>query len=194
MTLNFYTKNVNFSGNNGSGGGGGSVDVDNVTIKKNSSDQIYAVGLKQKNTSSSISVYYDWIGTLDQYNAGVASGTILPSWKCFITDDTIETGGSNILVVTISSGDSISLANNTIYNGAEISTLTISLPSSTDNTFISEIDFSSGSTPTTFTYPNTIIWSGDDVSSNVFTPVASKRYVVMITYDGVNFRGLVKGV
>lgn len=97
-------------------------------------------------------------------------------------------------IQTLSATDSITLADNTIYNGGEQTALTIALPATVDVSFLCEIDFSSGATATTLSYPNTIIWIGDDVSSNLFIPVASKRYTVIIAYDGVNYRATVKGV
>ena len=90
--------------------------------------------------------------------------------------------------------DSITLADNTIYNGGEQTALTIALPAAVDVSFLCEIDFTSGAIPATLSYPNSIKWLGDDVANNVFIPVASKRYTVICAYDGVNYRFTVKGV
>ena len=165
--------------------------VDGTTVNLNSSDDLQAIGLIDKNAGTA---KYDWIGTLAQYEAGISGGTIPASYTCFITDDSIGEQDFRTVIVNISSGDSITLENNKIYNGGELSSLTIALPSSADNTFLSEIDFSSGTTATTLTYPNTIKWLGDDIASNVFTPVASKRYTVIFYYDGVNYVGVTKGI
>ncbi len=98
-------------------------------------------------------------------------------------------------IQTLSATDSITLSDNTIYNGGEQTALTIALPATVDVSFLSEICFSSGSTATTLTYPQSgINWVGDDVSSNVFTPVASKRYTIICSYDGSNYLFVVKGV
>jgi hypothetical protein len=97
-------------------------------------------------------------------------------------------------IQTLSATDSITLADNTIYNGGEQTALTIALPANYSIGFLCEIDFSSGSTATTLTYPNTIKWLGDDIASNIFTPVANKRYTVIVYYDGIEYVGVVKGV
>lgn len=97
-------------------------------------------------------------------------------------------------IQTLSATDSITLADNTIYNGGEQTSLTIAVPATVDVSFLCEIDFTSGATPATLAYPNTIKWLGDDVANNVFVPVASKRYTIICAYDGVNYRATVKGV
>lgn len=98
-------------------------------------------------------------------------------------------------IQTLSATDSITLADNTIYNGGEQTALTIALPETVDVSFLCEICFSSGSTATTLTYPQSgINYVGDDVSSNIFTPVANKRYTIMCSYDGSNYLFVVKGV
>ena len=98
-------------------------------------------------------------------------------------------------IQTLNATDSITLTNNTIYNGGEQTSLTIALPTYVDVSFLCEIDFTSPATATTLTYPQSgIVWIGDDVSNNVFTAVASKRYTIICAYDGVNYRFVVKGV
>lgn len=59
------------------------VATDNVTISKNASDQLQAIGVLEKNTNS---VKYDWIGTEAQYEAQNIE-TLHPEWVCFVTDD-----------------------------------------------------------------------------------------------------------
>ena len=85
------------------------------------------------------------------------------------------------------------MADNYIYNAGELSALTIILPVSVNADYISEVDFTSGTTATTLTAPNTIKWAGDDLTSTVFVPAASKRYIVMLYSDGINVRGVVQG-
>lgn len=98
-------------------------------------------------------------------------------------------------VVTLADSSTITLASNTIYNGGTLTALTIQLPAGVDNAFTSEIDFTSGATATTFSYPNTLKWiEGDNVVDQVFTPSANKRYICMIVYDGTQFVGTVRGV
>lgn len=63
------------------------VNLDNVTIDKNSSDQLQAIGTKNKNIASGATAnIYDWVGTLAEYNAQNIA-TTHPEWLCFITDD-----------------------------------------------------------------------------------------------------------
>lgn len=98
-------------------------------------------------------------------------------------------------VVALADASTITLASNTIYNGGTLTALTIQLPSGVDNAFTSEIDFTSGATATTFSYPNTLKWiEGDDVESQVFTPDVNKRYICMIIWDGTQYVGTVRGV
>jgi len=68
---------------------GGSVDTDGITIDTNSStNKIEALGTLNKNTASgAISVKYDWIGTLAQWEAGRTNNTIPDSWVCYVIDD-----------------------------------------------------------------------------------------------------------
>lgn len=102
----------------------------------------------------------------------------------------------NATITALSATDSITLADNTIFNGSTQTSLTIALWSTPTVSSICEIVFSSDSTATTMSYPNTIKWldGSDDVASNVFTPVANKRYTIMFFYDGSNTIATVKGV
>lgn len=96
---------------------------------------------------------------------------------------------------TISGGAATQqVEDNAIYNAGELSALTITLPGLIDTGFISQFNFTSGSTATQLTAPNTIVWTGDDLDDGVFVPAANRRYVVMFHYDGVNVRGVVQGI
>lgn len=98
-------------------------------------------------------------------------------------------------IQALNATDSIILSDGYIYNGGEQTALTIAFPTYADVSFLCEIDFTSGATATTLTYPQSgIIWLGDDISNNVFIAVAGKRYTIMCAYDGVNYRFVVKGV
>lgn len=94
-------------------------------------------------------------------------------------------------VVNITDG-TISLAYNTIFNGAELSNLVIELPT-TDAKFICQLNFTSGETATAFTAPDTIKWSGDDITDGALVPVVNKRYVVMFYSDGESVRAISQG-
>ena len=69
------------------GGGGGSVAIDNLSITKNSSNEIQAVAVINQNTAvGATNPKYDWVGTLAEYNAQNVE-TLHPEWICYITDD-----------------------------------------------------------------------------------------------------------
>lgn len=98
-------------------------------------------------------------------------------------------------IQTLSATDSITLADNTIYNGGTQTSLTIALPSNVDVSFLAEIDFSSGATPTTLEYPQSgINWLGDDIVGGLFVPVENKRYTIICAYNGSSYNFVVKGV
>ncbi len=95
--------------NGQSGGTGGTtVYVDEETIIKNDQEVITTVGVKSKNNT----VLYDWVGTLEEYNAGVSDGTIQPNWICWITDD------ENKNIVTPTYGSDVALLDIIITNQA----------------------------------------------------------------------------
>lgn len=62
--------------------------------------------------------------------------------------------------------------------------------------YISSVVFTSGEEPTTLSYIEDIKWSGDDLNvSNVFVPVANKRYTIVFWFDGENYlNAVVRGV
>ena len=97
-------------------------------------------------------------------------------------------------IQALSATDSITLADNTIYNGGEQTALTIALPATVDVSFLCEIDFTSGTTPSTLAYPNSIKWFGTDVSGGVFVPATSTRYTLLFYFDGVQYVCIVKGI
>jgi hypothetical protein len=88
---------------------------------------------------------------------------------------------------------SVELASDTIYNGAELASVTFTLPATVPVNFTAQLNFTSGTTATTFTAPATVTFEGDACSNGAFTPLASKRYSVLIYTDGVNVIGLVMG-
>ena len=74
------------------GGGGGSVNIDNVTITENLSQEIQAVGTVNANSSNvSAPNVFDWVGTLAQYTSQNIASTH-PDWVCYITDDEAPAG------------------------------------------------------------------------------------------------------
>lgn len=94
---------------------------------------------------------------------------------------------TNIVTLTTTSTE---LATNTIYNGGELASVTLTLPATIPVDFVAQVEFSSGSTATIFSATG-IYFNGDACNNGTFTPVASKRYCVMIMSDGVNILGFV---
>ena len=87
----------------------------------------------------------------------------------------------------------VTLAHNTETRCGEVTSLTLTLPSTTADDYISSIVFTSGATPTNLVYPDTIKMIGEGCIDGVFTPAASKRYEVIVSYDGANVVGVVGG-
>lgn len=75
----------------------------------------------------------------------------------------------------------------------EVTSMTLTLPSTTADDYISSIVFTSGVTPTNLVYPDTIKMIGEGCIDGVFTPAANKRYEVIVSYDGANIVGVVGG-
>lgn len=75
----------------------------------------------------------------------------------------------------------------------ELESIEFTLPELPKDDFISSLVFKSGATATTITYPDTIKWSGEDISSEKFVPASSKTYEVLIYWNGINYCGIVKG-
>ena len=70
------------------------VSIDNSTITKNSSNELQAVATINTNTASgATNPVYDWVGTLEEYNAQNIA-TTHPGWICYITDDI--SGGTSV--------------------------------------------------------------------------------------------------
>ena len=195
MTSPLFSDMLFVSGGSSGGGGGGgeSTKVDNLTINKNGAGgSIQTVGQREKNKNA---VTYDWIGTLSEYQTAVAGGNIPSTYTCYITDDTVAEGtpaGPNLVQLTDT--ETITLEDNTIYNASSaIVSLTITIPTGIDNTFISEVDFSTGSSLPQFIVSGTVLWSGDSLDGNGdFEAQVNSRYVIMFTFDGVNNIALVK--
>lgn len=104
------------------------------------------------------------------------------------------------VVTSYASGDTLDLADKYLYNSTgNITALTLSAPT-VDVRYMSQVNFSSGSTPTTLTYPNTFkVMNGcDDVQVvngvKTFVPVSNKRYQLFVFSDGVNIILYGKGV
>ena len=147
--------------------------------------------------------------TKTQFNGATPDNNQLwavdPEWtggKMLATDancDIVETNDVPSTIVTLSVSDSITLTDACTYNGSELTSLTIALPSTMSANFVSCVQFSSGTTATTVSFPSAVNWAGDDLQydatlqKEIFVPVASKRYTLMFWYDGTNTNCVVKG-
>ena len=123
----------------------------------------------------------------DLNGGGGGGGSYTAGTGIKIVDGVIST---DTPVVTLTT-DSTELATNTIYNGSELASVTITLPDTVPADFIAQVEFTSGSTPTTFTAPAGLYFMGDATSDGVFTPAASHRYCIMVMSDGSSVIGLV---
>ena len=102
---------------------------------------------------------------------------------------------TNIEKDSTSTTVSLTLENNTENRYTEdLTDLTIALPQTIDDDFISGVVFASGTIPTAMTYDSSIKWTGDDVNNNVFVPAADKTYNFIIWNDGININAIVRGV
>ena len=94
--------------------------------------------------------------------------------------------------ITTPTGTSAELADNTEARFGEVTSLTLTLPSSTGDDYISAVIFTANSN-TPLSYPDTIVMVGTDCIDGVFAPVSGKRYEVIVTNDGASYVGRVSG-
>ena len=80
---------------------------------------------------------------------------------------------------------SITLADNTETRYGEITSLTVALPETISDSFVSSAVFKSGATATTVTVPSDIYCQGADCKNGAFLPKANKRYTMIFSYDGI---------
>lgn len=95
--------------------------------------------------------------------------------------------------ITTPTGTSAELVDNTETRFGEVTSLTLTLPTDTTGDYISSAVFTSGTTATSLTYPDTITMIGTDCIDGVLAPVAGKRYTVIVAYDGAGLVGTVGG-
>ena len=107
----------------------------------------------------------------------------------------VQPAGDSTQVVEKGSGAiTQELAGDTVYNCGTVSALTITFPATVTPKYISQVNFTSGTTATALTAPAGMVWLGNDIVQGVFVPAVSKRYSVLFFSDGTNVRGLVQGV
>lgn len=87
---------------------------------------------------------------------------------------------------------SVTLTDNTETRCGAVTLLTLTLPSSTGDDYISAVVFTANSN-TPLSYPDTIVMVGTDCIDGVFAPVSGKRYEVIVTNDGASYVGRVSG-
>ena len=98
---------------------GGSGDIDELTITKNSDDEIQTVATINANTAvGATNPIYDWIGTYAEFTAqNIAIDH--PDWLCFITDDSAPTAG----IYTAAQCDALFARTSDTYTKIESNTL-----------------------------------------------------------------------
>lgn len=127
------------------------------------------------------------VKTPDQYEAA--------NNQMFISKGTLDNVLESYMLVPIvieQNENSVELADNTIYNASEITSLSITFPT-VDLKYTSQLNFTSGTTATAFTAPDDIKWDGDSIVNGAFVPETNKRYVIMFYYDGVNICAIARG-
>ena len=80
---------------------------------------------------------------------------------------------------------SITLLDNTEARFGELTSLTVTLPETISDSFISSVVFKSGATATTVTVPSDVYCQGADCKNGAFLPKANKRYTMIFSYDGI---------
>lgn len=195
----------------------------NVVIGQNAYgvDQIVSIGVNAKATTSSISIgnntnasgFSISIGNGASAEAGsiqIGSGnntepnTVqVRSYQLLdgtghIPSERIPQLADKAEKTTISTSEltapTLNMSYNTEVRYGEVSSLTLTLPSSFEDDYISSVVFTSGDTAVNLIYPEEIKISGEDCMDGIFTPVENKRYTLILSYDGVYVSGIVGGV
>jgi len=179
-----------YDGHNTTYTGGDGIDITNDTISVD-----IASGSALQITSGELDVdlssKQDVIDSNNMLDADLVDDST--STNQFVTSSEKSTWSgkedkTTITTDTSSTTPSLTLADNNEYRYTQdLTSLTLTMPS---GDFIASVVFSSGSTPTSMTYDSSIKWSGDDVTSNAFVPVASKTYNIVFWYDGININAI----
>jgi hypothetical protein len=148
-----------------------SIEVDGTTIDYTDDGKLQSIGSLAKSGL----IKYDWIGTTEEYNAGVESGLITSFTVCYVTDDEEETFGSSAqtdLMIqkhsdltsgTISFNKNVSIYRSTVSSATTFifNTTALGLNSSTDTaTFELKLKMSSVAT---ITFPSSVKWQNGEV-------------------------------
>ena len=96
------------------------------------------------------------------------------------------------IVLSADTEAALELVNNLETRYSEITSLTITLPESIPDNFISSVIFTSGSTVPTVLLPTEVYCQGINCTNGSFSPTANKRYTIIFDYDGQFKNGTVK--
>lgn len=100
--------------------------------------------------------------------------------------------------ITILSSDetviSLTPQNDTEYRYGVLTSISFTLPTKINNDYIVGVVFRSGDTATVMAYPDSIKWTGDEVTDNLFSPEANKTYNLILWFDGINVNVVARGV
>ncbi len=102
-----------------------------------------------------------------------------------LAEETVKKEDKTIISALTETSPSITLADNTEVRCDEITSLTVTIPETLSDSFISSAVFKSGATATTVTVPSDVYCQGADCKNGVFTPKANKRYTMIFSYDGI---------
>lgn len=105
-----------------------------------------------------------------------------------------EKSDKTAIVKSEETAPTLNMAYNTEVRYGEVSSLTLTLPQSFEDDYISSVVFTSGNAAVNLIYPEEIKISGEDCMDGIFTPVENKRYTLILSYDGVYVSGIVGGV
>lgn len=103
-------------------------------------------------------------------------------------------GNSTKIATSTDTAPIVTLENNTEYRYGEVTALSMSLPDTITDDYAVWLVFTSGDTATEIDYPDSIKWSGDDVSDGIFEPSENTIYNVGVWYDGTNVNAVTRGV
>ena len=121
--------------------------------------------------------------TLDWDGNAWYQGDIRVGGTSYDDGKTVET--KTTIIKSTETTASITLADNTETRFAEITGLTVALPETISDSFVSSAVFKSGATATAVTVPSGVYCQGADCKNGAFLPKANKRYTMIFSYDGI---------
>ena len=121
--------------------------------------------------------------TLDWDGNAWYQGDIRVGGTSYDDGKTVET--RTTISISTETTPNITLAGNTEARCGELTSLTVTLPETLSDSFISSVVFKSGATATTVTVPSEVYCQGADCKNGAFLPKANKRYTMIFSYDGI---------